>query len=339
MLQRSAVFCKGSLWIVAAGLLSACGAGASPHADSPEGLADPDTDKQKTEAEGSDEPAPAEDVILKAARPFTGHRPADGLNLEDEALLTYLASADAICLGERHDNVLDHYAEWRLVSGLSERRPLRGFEMGVGLEMVRSDDQPTVDAYREGRVDDKAFEKLSNWHTEWGFPIQYYRPTMQVARDAHAGLLAMGVERSLTRLIAEQGLKSLSEDRARQVPELDTSSKKHRELFNSLMEGHPVEAGNLENYYEAQLVWDESMAESASTWLLARQPGRKLVILAGTAHCHREAIPARIERRTGLTVVSVLPVDKGAPLPIAKEPKTQEAHIVAGYDYQMVFGR
>lgn len=337
MLQRSAELCRGGLWLAAASLLSACGASAK-HADSPEAVTDPGAEQKKTEG-APEESAPDEDVILKAARPFSGYRPADALNLEDEALLTYLASADAICLGERHDNVLDHYAEWRLVSGLAERRPLRGFEMAVGMEMLRSDDQPTVDAYREGRVDDMAFEQLSNWKTEWGFPIQYYRPTMQVARDENAGILAMGVERSLTRLIAEHGLRGLSEDRARQVPELDATSTTHRALFDSLMEGHPVEAGALENYYEAQLVWDESMAESASNWLLARQPGRKLVILAGTAHCHREAIPARIERRTGLTVVSVLPVDKGAPLPILENPKSQEEHLVAGYDYQMVFGR
>lgn len=333
--QRASILWGGLFSLT---LASACAPGAG--ATEAKTAADQDGHAANKPSQSEEEvEAPSEDVVLQAARPFSGYRPVDEKKFDEESLLTFLASADAVCVGERHDQPLDHYAQLRIVQGFAERRALRGFELGVGLEMVRQADQPALDAYLEGRLDDEEFEQAANWSAEWGFPIQYYRPTLQVVRDERAGLVALGVARPLTREVAENGVDALPEQRRRQVPELDHGSKEHRQLFESLMSGHPMPAGKLDNYYEAQLIWDEKMAEEAGHWLIARQPGRKLVILAGTAHCHRSAIPARLSRRTGLTVVSILPVDGGAPRPLVEQPSSSEDKMLAGYDYQMVFGQ
>jgi uncharacterized iron-regulated protein len=72
------------------------------------------------------------------------------------------------------------------------------------------------------------------------------------------------------------------------------------------MAGHPQGEGmDLDNFYAAQVVWDETMAENAAHWVAERAPSRQLVVLAGSAHCEHEAIPARIERRESLRVTSV----------------------------------
>jgi hypothetical protein len=47
------------------------------------------------------------------------------------------------------------------------------------------------------------------------------------------------------------------------------------------------------------------MAERSSEWLLATGESARLVIIAGSGHCHHSAIPARITRRTGLPVLAV----------------------------------
>lgn len=117
------------------------------------------------------------------------------------------------------------------------------------------------------------------------------------------------------------------------------SSAEHRALFDALMQDHPMEDGQTDNYYAAQLIWDEKMAELGAGWLNARSANRKLLIFAGTAHCHRTAIPARLARRTGLTVVSVLPIDGATPSPISSAPSSPDERILAGYDYQMLFSR
>jgi uncharacterized iron-regulated protein len=77
-------------------------------------------------------------------------------------------------------------------------------------------------------------------------------------------------------------------------------------LFGVLPE-HDVEVA-IENLYAAQTTWDETMAQTSSDWLSSNDPAARLVVLAGLAHCHQSAIPRRITRRTGIPVLSVMPI-------------------------------
>src|SRR6185503_19066042 len=56
--------------------------------------------------------------------------------------------------------------------------------------------------------------------------------------------------------------------------------------------------------YTVQVIWDETMAETAVKWLEANKDGR-IVILAGSGHCHDSAIVNRIKRRGIADVVSI----------------------------------
>ena len=69
--------------------------------------------------------------------------------------------------------------------------------------------------------------------------------------------------------------------------------ERHRARFDDLMKDHPDTGGSLDNLYAAQVLWDETMANTAANWLRERYPARQLVILAGSAHCDRSAIPSR----------------------------------------------
>jgi uncharacterized iron-regulated protein len=278
-------------------------------------------------------------AVRDAARHFSGYRAADGQKLGDEELLTYLASADALCIGERHDNALDHYGQLRTIEGFLERRPMRGFELGVGLEMVAAREQATLSSLLRGTIEAGDLPGLLSWEQSWGFPYEFYAPQVEAAQTSGSDLIALGVERRITRKIAEGGLAALDPEDLQQLPVLDETIAGHRELFNKLMEGHPVGSGNLDNYYTAQLVWDESMAERGAMWLQDRQPGRKMIILAGTAHCHRSAIVARLVRLTGLLVTNLLILDASQPPILPQTDGTLEQRIAAGYDYQMVFQR
>jgi hypothetical protein len=50
------------------------------------------------------------------------------------------------------------------------------------------------------------------------------------------------------------------------------------------------------------------MAQTSSDWLSANDASARLVVLAGLNHCHQSAIPRRITRRTGIPVLSVMPI-------------------------------
>jgi len=312
--------------------LSAC-AGSS---QGDRGLVGRTLDSERTAAEAEavqgDEvkvAAPVEvpdDVVTRAGAELKGLRNADRASLSFEATMTHLASADAICIGERHDDPGDHYAELRAVQAMLERRRVRGFELGIGLEMVREPYQPLLQGYIEGGVSDARLEENLAFRSEWGFDFAYYQPVLREALVRFGSLLALGVPRDVTREVAEKGLAGINPNQRRALPELDLDVPGHRELFDSMMTLHPgvsqpgvsgpspAQTDILDRYYEAQVVWDESMADRAAQWLTQRYPGRKLVILAGAAHCHPTAIPTRIRRRGAFTVVSVLPraQDEGA---------------------------
>lgn len=303
---------------------------------------------------GKEGERPPDDVVLQAALPFRGVRTADGALLGEEALLSELAHADAICVGERHDDAHDHFAQLTTLEGLAARRRIGAFELGLGLEMFQHPWQYALDAYADGRLELDELVRTSRYEKRWGFPIQYYAPQLATAQAARADFVALNARSELTKAVAQEGLTELEPELASELPELDLESAAHRALFDTLMEGHP-EGPDLDQMYVAQVVWDETMASRAVEWLAARAPARKLVILAGRAHCARPAIPERIERRGSFRVVSVLPevVSASPPGPGAEgnQPQARElpdavaqapegssvaAELSAAYDYRFV---
>ena len=81
----------------------------------------------------------------------------------------------------------------------------------------------------------------------------------------------------------------------------------------------PAMSATLERFYAAQVTWDETMAETAARWV-SENPGGRVVVIAGSGHCHQSAIPRRFERRTGLSMLSVRPLREEA-LGAATSPK------------------
>jgi uncharacterized iron-regulated protein len=56
--------------------------------------------------------------------------------------------------------------------------------------------------------------------------------------------------------------------------------------------------------YTVQVIWDETMADTAAKWLAAN-PDARVVIIAGNGHCHDTAIVGRLKRRGITDAVSV----------------------------------
>ena len=322
------------LAVLAAGL-SACQPPTQPEAVTGSSLA-VDQSEGAMDAPADDVEQLDEKVVNQAARHFSGLRVADKLKLNEEELVSYLASADAICVGERHNSALDHYAQLQVLRGLADRRELRGFELGLALEMVTLGSQHALNEYLAGRSEREQFLLETDWNHNWGFPIQLYDPLLLEASYEGVRGLAIGVPRQLSHFIAMEGLAALSGPVRRKIPELDLGNQEHRKLFESLMGDHPLPEGTtLDHFYEAQVVWDESMARSSRQWLLEHRPLRKLVIFAGIAHCHRSAIPSRLERENDLVVVNLITADKQ---PNQSDPVDSVSQLLYdGYEYQIVF--
>lgn len=268
-----------------------------------------------------------DDIVAQHEQPFRAQRNADATALDQNRLYDELARFDVVCLGEAHDEPRDHYAELAITEALERRARVSGRALGVGFEMFAARYNDQLYAYSLGKLDDAGLRKKTRYEENWGFPYAYYRPVLNLGKTYGLPLKPLNAPRELTHAVAQDGLSKLTPRLRRQLPDLDLGDAAHRRVFDQMMASHPHGASDdfsMDNFYAAQVVWDETMADNAASWVAARAPSRQLVVLAGSAHCRTEAIPARIERRQALRVTNVRLS--------ATEPADSE-----GYDYTLVF--
>lgn len=251
-------------------------------------------------------PVPA-DIVARSAEPFRAERNADGGKLDQTQLLDELSHFDVVCLGEAHDVPRDHYAELAITEGLERRARVSGRALGVGFEMFQTPFGDALHAYSIGSLDDAGLRKRTQYDDRWGYAYEYYQPILALGRAYGLPLKALNAPREVTHAVATKGIADLPPRLRRQLPaELNLGDPEHRAEFDKLMAAHPHGADfDVNKFYAAQVVWDETMADNASRWVAARAPSRQLVLLAGSAHCRDAAIPSRIERREPLRVASV----------------------------------
>jgi hypothetical protein len=106
------------------------------------------------------------------------------------------------------------------------------------------------------------------------------------------------------------GINGLTMAEKALLPELDLTSAEHRAWFLRTASSIPAHGGvTLDNLYAAQVVRDETMADTAWRWLQAQSPApRQLAIVAGNGHCMDLAVPARMRRRGARKVLIIHPV-------------------------------
>ncbi len=273
--------------------------------------------------------------IEDAGLPYNVLDARTGRQVDTTAFWDKLASQRVVCVGEEHKNPHHHWVELETVKRLSVKWP----HFALGMEMFQRPFQGVLDDYAANRIDEAALLSRSGWEGRWGYDYGFYGPTIAVAVRAHAALVALNASKELTKKVVHQGLESLTPEERAQLPaELKLDDKQHRAWFDDLMSGFgdgdphnphgggappeehagsgsaaaPAEdphAGmpempSADRVYSVQVIWDETMADSAVKWLAANKDGR-IVIMAGSGHCHDSAIVNRIKRRGIKEVVSV----------------------------------
>ncbi|MFK7987661.1 MAG: ChaN family lipoprotein [Sandaracinaceae bacterium] len=215
-----------------------------------------------------------------------------GRTITREAASARLMEARLVYVGERHDRPEDHAVQ----AHLATLAGADGAPLALGFEMVSRPFQPVLDAYQEEH-DEPALIRGTEWDTRWGFDFAMYRPLLQLGMREHVHLYALNAPREQTRAIAREGLEALEAAERAGLPELDLEDPAHRAMIAAAFEGHPhMDPARLERFYAAQVVWDETMAETVAQVMSASTDVRMLVF-AGVMHIQPSAIPARAARR------------------------------------------
>ena len=115
--------------------------------------------------------------------------------------------------------------------------------------------------------------------------------------------MALNAPSEITRQVAREGLESLEEDDFRYIPpvsEIDTSNNDYREFVAAAFGSHSGHGNfNFDNFFAAQVTWDETMALTISEFKTSN-PDTQVVVLAGNGHViYGDGNPDRVARRLG----------------------------------------
>jgi hypothetical protein len=183
-----------------------------------------------------------------------------------------------------------------------------GKKVAIGMEMFQRPFQKALDDYVSGRIDERVFLKNSEYFKRWNFDYNLYRPILQFARAEKIPVVALNIQREITEKVGKTGLDSLSEEEKRMIPsQMDFSDRAYRERLEKIFREHPsFEAKNFDFFHQAQILWDETMAESIDRFL-KKNPDTQMVVLAGSGHlAYGSGIPQRAARRNGFDYAIIL---------------------------------
>lgn len=256
----------------------------------------------------------------------------DGVLRPEAALWASMADARAICFGELHPNADHHLAQSRALTELARRAEVEGRLLGVGFEMFQWPFQAALDAFVAGQIGEEELLLDTEYEARWGWAFELYRPLLSTARDHGLPVLALNAPTELTRKIARRGLAGLDAEEREQLPELDLENAAHACYFANLgRSGACPPVTTPSDTYTAQVVWDETMAETAAAWLATAGPDAQLIIFAGMGHCQASAIPERITRRTGIDVLNVMPLENAELQLLGAAPNMFDMIVLLGY--------
>lgn len=235
-----------------------------------------------------------------------------GSLLESDQVWDNLSRARVVYVAERHDAPADHAVQMAVLAAMHQRVG----SVGLGMEMFRRSHQPILDAYVAGAIDEAQLREQTDWEHTWGFEFGLYRPMLQYARQHRIPVYGLNVESEISRAIARNGLDGLSEADRALIPPLDLSRSDHRDYVRRAMGfsedsiTHEAHGGlSFDNLYQAQVLWDEYMAQSIAQALDRPEGPEHLVVLAGAGHVeYRFGIPERAALRGAEPYRTVLPV-------------------------------
>jgi len=230
---------------------------------------------------------------------------AGGKTRDIEALITDLSSARAVFIGEEHDEYDHHLSQLEIIRRLSEHDPNRWV---IGVEWIQRRFQLHLDAYIAGTISEGEFLKQAEYFDRWGFDFRLYRPIFSFAKERGIHMVALNAEEELTKKVARVGLEGLESSGRAQIPrDIDKSDETYRKRLEKIFKEHPESTNNnFEHFLETQLVWDETMADSAAQYL-SNHPDKAMVVLAGAGHIeYGFGIPNRVRRRLPQSKTTIL---------------------------------
>jgi uncharacterized iron-regulated protein len=212
-----------------------------------------------------------------------------------EALLEDIQNSRVIYVGESHTSMESHRIQLEVIQALWQKFP----NLLVGMEMFDHSYQAVLDQWSAGTLAEKEFLQKVHWYANWRFDFALYRDILNFIKDNRLRLVGLNVPNYIPPRIREGGVESLRETEKKHLPpQMDLSIAAHRDYVQEVFDKHQHHfRGEVEfdNFYAAQVVWEEAMAAAIAENL----KDDVMVVLAGNGHIQfKYGIPDRAHKLT-----------------------------------------
>ena len=219
----------------------------------------------------------------------------------ERAYWNQLAPARVIYIGETHNSNVDHEYQLEVLKGLK----LRGAKFAVGWEMFEATQQPLLDAWNRRQLTTEGLLEKTDFQHRWGIYSVMYEKILRWTQSEGITDLALNAPDDLSHKLASgQPLDTAEHE---MLPTGFQPLSGGYEHFVEQMGDAPHQGANLENFYKAQLLWDQTMATRIVEFL-DTHPEEKVVVLLGRGHVDGGfGVPAFVSQRTDAPQLVVYP--------------------------------
>ena len=219
-----------------------------------------------------------------------------------EAMIKDLADVRIVYVGENHRDINHHQIQLQIIQSLFNQSP----NLVVGMEMFDRAYQPVLDQWTKGEFDEKTFLKQVHWYANWKYDYKYYKEILDFIKEKNIQMVGINIPFHLPPKIAIGGVDSLSPEEKKLLPEsIDLTDPEHRAYVKKVFDRHQIKGrDDFENFYMAQSVWEDVMAETVARYLQDKQ----MIVLVGNGHIVKKfGVPNRAYSRTHVSFRTVYP--------------------------------
>lgn len=227
-------------------------------------------------------------------------------------MLDALAKADYVLVGETHLDDQTHRMEQTILQGIIERR---GAEATVlSMEMFTRDQQPALDGYLDGSLDEAAFLEQA---PPWSNYRTAYRPLVETAKASGVPVVGANLPRELQRAFGMKksaAMDALTPEQRAWVPaEIFPPAESYWARIEARLRdaghGHMGDMDEEGRKWSVQNLWDNTMADAM---VKAREanPNASVVHVVGGFHAeYGDGIANQLRRRDTRATIAIVTIE------------------------------
>lgn len=228
-------------------------------------------------------------------------------------MMEQLAGVDVVYVGESHTDYAHHLAQLEVLKYLRAHNP----RLVMGWEMFHATQQPLLDAYSEGLLEEPEWLDAIYWQETWGHPYPYYKPLLDYLHENNVRFFGLNVPREIVRAARIEGETGMTPEQLWWLPggfwtrvNIPEEEQYKEWFFEIARHGPQADDAFMEGMFASQTVWNEVMGwNTVKPFNIIPYPDVQVLVVVGSGHViFREGIPTRVARfREGTTQLVVMP--------------------------------